>query len=42
MMLADLSSFLGTTWFIALVGILAYLGGSLFPIGALFSKIKKD
>ena len=42
MMLADLDSFLGTTWFIALVGVLAYLGGSLFPIGVLFAKIKKD
>ncbi len=42
MILADASSFLGTTWFIVLVGILAYLGGSLFPIGALFAKIKKD
>ena len=27
---------------LALVGIVAYLGGSLFPIGALFAKIKKD
>jgi len=41
-LLADLSSFLGTTWFIVLVGIVSYIVGSAFPVTALLAKFKKN
>ena len=41
MILADISSFLGTLWFVILVGVGSYIAGSVIPIQTLLMKIFK-
>lgn len=36
-----MESFLGTVWFVALVGVVSYLVGSAFPVTSLLAKFKK-
>lgn len=39
--LADLSSFLGSLWFAAMLGVAGYVAGNLFPLSKLASLLGK-
>jgi len=38
MLLASIESFLGSLWFAALLGVIGYVAGHIFPINKLFKK----
>lgn len=37
-MLANFDSFLGSLWFAALLGVVGYIAGHIFPINKIFKK----
>ena len=41
MILADLSSFLGSLWFAALLGVAGYVAGNVLPLSRLASLFSK-
>ena len=38
MILADMSSFIGSIWFALMLGLVGYIAGNVLPIGKLFRK----
>ena len=38
MILADMSSFIGSIWFALMLGLVGYIAGNVLPIGKLFKK----